>query len=239
MADNGSSPSNTTVQIVIAIISVVGVLGAAVVANWEKIFPRSAVVNGVDASPPLATQPATPLLETVRIEGKNTFRGYGFFTPRGYVITDKIPLEREPQISAELTTGSANKLITLQLVNISESLPLALTRVLRPNPKIYVLPTRNAGSLKIGEEVELYRGPNFTTKGTVTRKSVEASIEGAHGTESHQDLLETTSMASPGDSGAPVIDRAGRIVGILYAGSRDKSLIIPIERIMSAFPVAF
>ncbi len=43
MANGNNDPSRqNSLQIAIAIISVVGVLGAALLANWEKVFPHNA-----------------------------------------------------------------------------------------------------------------------------------------------------------------------------------------------------
>lgn len=58
MADNSS---NTT--IVVAVLSLVGVLGAAVISNWDRLMPRtrseqpSASVGTLTTEPPLAATP--------------------------------------------------------------------------------------------------------------------------------------------------------------------------------------
>ena len=71
------------------------------------------------------------------------------------------------------------------------------------------------------------------------RKGVKQDIMGAHGKETQDHLLETTNVSVPGDSGAPVLDSDKRVVGVLYAGSQETSLVVPIEDVMSSLPEAF
>jgi uncharacterized protein YecT (DUF1311 family) len=43
MPDPGESSSNKNAQVWLAVISLIGTLSVAVIANWEKLFPRPAV----------------------------------------------------------------------------------------------------------------------------------------------------------------------------------------------------
>ena len=128
----------------------------------------------------------------------------------------------------------------LELVRLADSLPVGLARPVGGPLQEHPMSPRPAGGLQIGDAVELYRGPKYTSRGTVQATSVEREITGVkRGRETREDLLETTNIAAAGDSGAPVLDSEGRVVGMLYAGSRDSSIVIPIEQIMAAFPEAF
>ena len=66
------SQSGNTVQVVVAIIGVVGALGAAVIANWDKIFPKPPSIEppaGVGAKPEVKT-PIVPKTEACSIAGR-------------------------------------------------------------------------------------------------------------------------------------------------------------------------
>ena len=177
--------------------------------------------------------------DTVRLKGDKTLRGHGFFTPRGYVIADRIPFEREQQLVAESPNDPGKAPFKLQLMRVAKSIPVALSRPVDVPLIVHPMNVRPAGSLTIGEVVELYRGPNYTTPGKVLRKNVKTDLTGAHGKETQEHLLETSNISSSGDSGAPVVDSQKRVVGMLYGGSDEVSLAVPVELIMAAFPEAF
>ena len=198
-----------------------------------------AVLPQVPFQKPLPAMLVSLPVDTIRLKGKETFRGYGFFTPQGYIILDRIPFEREKNLLGESPTRTGEGPLTLELVRFATSIPIALARPVGLALKGHPMSIRPTGSLAIGETIELYRGSNYTTSGKVLRKSVDVDISGAHGKETHNGLLETTKISTPGDSGAPVIDLEKRVVGMLYAGSSSASVIVPIELIMSAFPEAF
>ena len=92
------------------------VLAAIIAVVWgdftmtrEATDSGSSRTAGVDKKPPVRgmspdgraqTRSLTPSPppDTVRLKGKQALRGYGFFTPRGYVISDAIPFEREKRL---------------------------------------------------------------------------------------------------------------------------------------------
>src|SRR5215211_366554 len=164
--------------------------------------------------------------DTVRLKGKQTFRAYGFFTPRGYVITDRIPFERERQLVAE--SSSEEGPFKVQLTRFAGYIPFALAHPIDVPLAEHPMNVRPAGSLAIGEAVELYRSPKYTTHGRVLRKFVKVDLSGAHGIETQERLLETTNISASGDSGAPVVDGQKQVVGMLYGGSDEASLTVPI-----------
>ena len=93
---------------------------------------------------------------------------------------------------------------------------------------------RFAGSLVVGEAVERYRGASDRTPGTVITPLESVSYLGADSPE--MKLLVTTNLSAGGDSGAPLLDRDGRMVGMLVAGDgATKSLDIPMETIRETF----
>lgn len=101
-----------------------------------------------------------------------------------------------------------------------------------------ILPNRSvirfAGSLEVGEAIERFRGAGDRTPGKVVAPLESLSYLGDQ--TGAMRLLVTTNVSSGGDSGAPILDSAGRIVGLLVAGDgATKSLAIPSETIRATF----
>lgn len=93
---------------------------------------------------------------------------------------------------------------------------------------------RFAGSLEVGEPIERYRGRSDRTPGKVISPSKRESYLG--GEQRAMRVLVTTNVSAGGDSGAPILDGQGRIVGILVAGDgATKSLSIPTETMRETF----
>lgn len=95
---------------------------------------------------------------------------------------------------------------------------------------------RLAGSLKVGEAIERYRTAGDRTPGTVIATSERVPYMPDVPARA---MLVTTNVTSGGDSGAPVRDAEGRIVGMIVAGGADRSLATPIETLREAFITRF
>lgn len=50
------------------------------------------------------------------------------------------------------------------------------------------------------------------------------------------DVLTTSALSQPGDSGSPLLNEQGKVVGVIVAGSPTMSVAIPARRILSEFP---
>lgn len=63
-------------------------------------------------------------------------------------------------------------------------------------------------------------------------------VEYPHGTLAFVDQIVCGPMSEPGDSGALVVDPAGRAVGMVFAGSERATLCNPIGRVLRALAVS-
>jgi Trypsin-like peptidase domain len=84
---------------------------------------------------------------------------------------------------------------------------------------------------------------------TVGRTSglVEGSVLGVNETVSVQNsptesvelrgMIRTSPISAPGDSGAPVVNDRGELIGFVYAGSPSSSIVMPIQPVLDAFGV--
>lgn len=96
---------------------------------------------------------------------------------------------------------------------------LALVRLEPDAPPFPVLPLRAAATLKAGEEVVAVGSPlgldHTVTRGIVSGLRRMGSVT----------IVQTDAALNPGNSGGPLVDTTGRVVGVVWAGRRDAALI--------------
>lgn len=160
----------------------------------------------------------------------------GFVLPSGYIVT---PCHVVNEIENEIIIRGAGRWdgpARVRERHCEKDLALieSVHGPLLPNPTV----VRFAGSLLSGDTIERYRGVSDRTPGKVIAPQESLSYLG--GDAPAMNLLVTTNVSAGGDSGAPVLDGEGRIVGMLVAGDGStKSFAIPIETIRETFINAF
>jgi hypothetical protein len=75
------------------------------------------------------------------------------------------------------------------------------------------------------------------TSGQVLQMDVMIDVQYPTGKVRFVDQIVTTPMSRPGDSGSPVLDRERRIIGLIFSGSDQASVISPIDNILTALGV--
>jgi hypothetical protein len=96
----------------------------------------------------------------------------------------------------------------------------------------------------VGEEIRMVGRTSGVVKGKVIGVNVTAAIglPEPPGFVTFNGLVACAgengkALSQPGDSGAPVVNTHNQLVGMLYAGSDDRSLFIPIRPILEALEV--
>jgi hypothetical protein len=82
---------------------------------------------------------------------------------------------------------------------------------------------------KPGTKVKLFGRSSGLREGEVVDTDLSKSFPGGHGK-----FVAVTRISRPGDGGAPVIDEDNQLVGMLYAGSQEVSLVLPLKPIFDA-----
>jgi len=158
-----------------------------------------------------------------------------FIFTNNHVIDDAA---RGGKIEVELNNGDV---IPATIIGRNSEYDLAVINVKRGNlPEI---PLGNSSSLSIGDTVIAFGSP-LGLSGTVTSGIVSALnrpvTTGSLTAESFMDAIQTDAAINPGNSGGPLVDAAGRIVGVNSAiatlggsaatGSIGLGFSIPINR---------
>jgi S1-C subfamily serine protease len=88
-------------------------------------------------------------------------------------------------------------------------------------------PVLRRGSARAGEHahVRVLRSGAARSLGATVRRRISARLTGFGGPARERPALELAAAVMPGDSGAPVIDAAGRLVGIVFAHASDRATL--------------
>jgi S1-C subfamily serine protease len=189
------------------------------------------VFEGLDPSPEVGPVPEQTGLSQeaaqalsgsiVKVVGEACGRiqeGTGWVVQPGVVVTNAHVVAGEPETALQRQDGSE---VTGTLVAFDPERDLA----------VLASPELGLPALPVGESAVDQRGAVFGHPGGgplelspfVTRQRIRAvgtDIYGSPGTE--RDVLVLAADLAPGDSGSPVIDTAGQVVGVAFAIAPDR-----------------
>ena len=144
--------------------------------------------------------------------GEQPLRGLGsgfIVSEDGYIITNAHVVEG--QTSMELEAGGNN--YSARVVMVSTGYDLAVLQVNNPNPRQAVLRLSTAASARPGKEVIAIGYALGSLSNTVTRGIVSAIRRTGNVT-----LIQTDAAINHGNSGGPLLDRSGQVIGINTMG---------------------
>lgn len=181
---------------------------------------------------------------TVRVMHDGQTRGFGLVTPRGFIIVPSVLTSEgsSSDLSVSWTTEDEERSAPVTIVETCGHAGDPAVTLLEPGTSIRPTPRapiRRARSLDIDEEIELYISPTDRTPGRVRDDYASPEIHTPEGPVTYNGMVATTPIAAAPDIGGAVIDKQGKVVGMLYAGSwgdsQQESIVIPIEDIRACF----
>ena len=216
-------------------------LGGPAVVNFADIAERinAAVVN-VDATSsksvrdPRSRRMPDDLDGPREFDGPRQGSGSGFLIDRdGYILTNFHVIDGAERITVTLADGRAYR---GEVVGTDPAIDVALLRI--PGaPDLPEAPLGNSDSLRVGEWVCAIGNPlgyvHSVTVGVVSfigRKLFDASLD---------DYIQTDAAINFGNSGGPLINSAGEVIGINSAISSRASNIgfaVPINQAVAILP---
>ena len=209
---------------------------------------QTLVLNNTDIETAItqSVQKVSPTVVTVIgvIPGQNTFfgptgdqtvSGSGFFiTDQGYLLTNNHVVEGTKEVSIILSDGSEQK---AAIVGTDPYSDIAVLKADGNVPAIAAL--GNSDVLNPGESVIAIGSPLGNFKNTVTVGVVSAtgrSIDTGNGYQI-EDLIQTDAAINHGNSGGPLVDLAGEVIGINTLIVRDTGSGNVAEGLGFAIPV--
>lgn len=219
LATNGAQPSGSSPP-----------APAARVDSDEELLDAysRAVIGVVDRVGPAVVSIGIKKRSRSRRE-RNEGTGSGvIIAPDGYVLTNNHVVEGANEIEVNLTDGSA---FSAQVVGADPATDLAVVRVGGNG-----LPTAqlgDSGKLRVGQLVIAIGNPlgfqNTVSSGVVS--ALGRALRGQSG-RLIENVIQTDVPLNPGNSGGPLVDSRGRVVGIntaIISMAQGISFAVPID----------
>ena len=194
--------------------------------------PASAVA--VPVAQPAVSSVAAPASSTEDVVAKampavvvvetSTTRGSAFFVDRDRLITNHHVIVGQSYVKLRL---SDNSTLDARIIATAPDFDLAVLKLMQPGPDRAFLTRGSIQEVRQGQEVFAIGTPLGVFQNTVTRGIVSSLRQ-----MDRVMVLQTDTALNPGNSGGPLIDRAGRVIGIntlSFRGSQGLNFAIAID----------
>ncbi len=167
--------------------------------------------------------------------------GSGFiWDEHGHIVTNFHVIKGASEAAVKLADGGEQK---ATLVGVSPAHDLAVLKIKPPRQPPRAVPLGSSHDLRVGQSVYAIGNP-FGLDWTLTRGLISAldrSLDGEGG-ESIEHLIQTDAAINPGNSGGPLLDSAGRLIGVntaIYSPSGASAGIgfaVPVDTVNRVVP---
>jgi S1-C subfamily serine protease len=167
--------------------------------------------------------------------------GSGFlWDDAGHVVTNFHVVQ---EASAADVTLSNHETYHAQLVGTAPSYDLALLRITAPKSKLRPIPIGTSADLQVGQRTFAIGNP-FGLDQTLTTGVLSAlgrTIQSVTG-RAIEDVIQTDAAVNPGNSGGPLLDSAGRLIGVntaIYSPTGTSAGIgfaVPVDTVNRIIP---
>jgi len=178
---------------------------------------------------------------TLNVEEIPEGTGSGFiWDEAGHIVTNFHVVQRA---NAAQVTLSDHNTYPASRVGVAPDFDLAVLRINAPRAKLRPIPLGTSADLQVGQKVFAIGNP-FGLDQTLTTGIVSAlgrSIRSVTG-RLLDDLIQTDAAINPGNSGGPLLDSAGRLIGVntaIYSPSGSFAGIgfaIPVDTVNKIVP---
>ncbi|BET27187.1 2-alkenal reductase [Limnobacter thiooxidans] len=184
---------------------------------------------------------------TESVQGQLFFRrvaegtGSGFiWDDAGHIVTNAHVVQGASRIRVQLDDSEP---LPARLVGIAPSYDLAVIRLVNKPANLRPIPVGTSGDLLVGQSVFAIGNP-FGLSKTLTAGIVSAlgrTLPVSNGREI-PDVIQTDAAINPGNSGGPLLDSAGRLIGVNTAilsqsgSSAGVGFAIPVDLVNQIVP---
>lgn len=162
--------------------------------------------------------PAVVLIET------SSGRGSGFFVEPGRLLTNYHVIADNYSVNLLYSNGDKG---SATVASYSKDFDLAVLKVAKPRPDQATLPLGSIGGMRTGQEVVAIGSPLGVLQNSVTR----GIVSGLRKVDTLT-VIQTDAALNPGNSGGPLLDRQGNVLGVnsfLLRGAQGLNFAVAID----------
>ena len=167
------------------------------------VTPSGSLEEMVDAA-----MPAIVLVETT------TGRGSAFYVAHDTLITNVHVVQQDQYVTLRRMNGSS---VSARVQTRAPNFDIAILKVAQASAAQPYLAMASSNALRPGQEVIVIGSALGTLQNSVSRGIVSGLRNSAGVT-----LIQSDAAANPGNSGGPMLDRNGRVVGVLTMGYKER-----------------
>ena len=153
-------------------------------------------------------------------EEKQGWSGTGFAIEKGYIVTNYHVIEGAKTIHIYGVRGDFNTSIDAVVKAVDKINDIALLQLSPNNIRIIIPYAVSASTSEVGEDVFVLGYPLTSTMGDEV-KLTTGIISSKTGFQGDVSQYQISAPIQPGNSGGPLFDRKGNVVGIVSAKHRD------------------
>jgi S1-C subfamily serine protease len=133
----------------------------------------------------------------------------------GDIVTNLHVLENADKARITLTTDHGDKTFDAGLVGVSPDNDLAVLRIKAPREDLHPIAIGASNDLQVGQKVFAIGNPlgydHTLTTGVISALGRNISSRNGH---TITNIIQTDAAINPGNSGGPLLDSAGRLIGV-------------------------
>jgi 2-alkenal reductase len=228
-----------------------GALLPAAAAESRAVAPRGpllpheqAVVRVFEESAPSVAYITTEQLRATGLFTATVAQGAGsgfVWDSAGHVVTNHHVVAGARRVFVRLDSAEA---IEARVVGAAPEYDLAVVRLAKIPPRLRPIPLGSSAELRIGQSVYAIGNP-YGLQRTLTQGIVSALDRELPTTDFREvaGVIQTDAAINPGNSGGPLLDSAGRLIGVNSAirsasgSSAGVGFAIPVDLVKRIVPV--
>jgi 2-alkenal reductase len=216
----------------------------AVAPRGPLLAQEQALVNLFESSAPSVAYITTEVVQRTGLFTAEVGQGAGsgfVWDSAGHVVTNFHVVEGARRVFVQLDAGEP---IEARPVGFAPEYDLAVVKLARVPKNLRPIPVGTSRDLKIGQSVYAIGNP-FGLQRTLTQgivSALERELPTIEGYREVAGVIQTDAAINPGNSGGPLLDSAGRLIGVNTAirsasgSSAGVGFAIPVDLVNRIVP---